>query len=331
MRLGLLVAFTLSLLLPVAVLAQSIPNIGGQAFTISVSPKYPEPQGQAAISMLSSSLDLANAICAVSVANKEIYRGSVKPITVPLGRAGSVTSVKVTVSSAGASYSQTISIQPQDVTLVAEPISSAPALYPGKPLVPIEGDVRMVAMANLRDSKGKAINPASYSYAWTVDGTRIINSSGIGKDTIIVASPLQYRSRSVSVAVASPDGSLVGGAEFSFTPADPLVRIYENDPLLGIRYERLLSGNYAISDAENTLFAAPFSFPTTSGAPLIEWFLNGESAQTGSLITLRPTGKGQGVASLSLVASAGQSVRATEDLSLSFGNVASSILGIFGL
>lgn len=333
MRFLLLAAlFSITLVLPVTVFAQSISSIGSadsSPFTISITPEYPAPYSQGVISLVSSSLDLTNAIMAVSIASKEIYRGAVQPIAIPLGKTGSVASVKVTVSIGGLQYSQMVYIQPQDVVLAVEPISSAPPLYPGIPLVPIDGGVRVVAMANLKDARGKTVDPGNLSYAWTVDNAQIFNSSGIGKQALMVASPLQFRTRSVSVIVRSQDGSLVGGASLRLMSQEPSVRIYQNDPLLGIGFDHALSGNYTISGTEKTLYAAPFSLPTTRGAPNIQWFLNGSSAQTGNLITLRPTGKGEGTASLSLVASGNSSVTATAELSLSFGGT--SGFNFFGL
>ncbi|MEK7125947.1 MAG: hypothetical protein AAB517_02655 [Patescibacteria group bacterium] len=332
MRSGLFIASALTLLLPLLAGAQSfgpMGDINGDAFSVSVNPQYPAPYSQATISLLSGSIDLANSTVSVSVAGKEIYKGSSRPFSVHLGRAGSITSVNVSVSSRGSTYTQNIPIQPQDVVLVAEPISSSPPLYPGKSLVPLEGSVRVVAMANLKGATGEAPRPSTYSYSWTVDGMQIANSSGIGKSTIIVASPLQYRVRDVSVAVMSSDGSLVGGAELSLTAMEPSVRIYESDPLLGIRYDRALSGSYSITGTEATLYVAPFSMPTTGGAPFIQWFLNGDSAQTGNSITLRPTGSGKGNASLSLVASTKRSGTATMNISLIFGSTPS--VNFFGL
>ncbi len=315
---------------PFAATAQSIGSAAqGTPFTISVRPQYPSPGSKATISLVSTSLDLANAIMTVLVAGKEIYRGAVQPVAIPLGKTGSVANTKVTISSGGVNYSQTVFIQPQDVVLIAEPVSSTPPLYPGKSLVPIGGDVRVVAAANLRDAQGKTIDPATLSYVWMVNDAQIADASGIGKQAIMVASPLQYRARSVAVAVTSQDGILVGGASLSFTAQEPTVRLYRNDPLLGIRYNRALSGEYAISDVEAAIYAAPFSLPTTSGVPLVQWFLNGAPAQTGNSITLRPTGKGQGNATLSLVASANSSASATANLSLLFGKEPS--FNLFGL
>jgi len=333
MRFSLFTTSVFVLLLPVVVSAQGLGSIGSfdaEAFTASVEPQYPAPYSQATISVVSSTLDLNSATMTISVEGKEIYQGNARPISVPVGKAGSVTNVKVKISSAGAIYNQTLVIQPQDVVIIAEPISSAPPLYPGKSLVPLEGNVRVVAMANLHGAKGEVFDPSTLAYSWTVDGAQIMNASGIGKTTIIVASPLQYRARSVSVAVMSQDRSLVSGASFSLTAQDPSVRLYKNDPLLGILYDHALSDTYAVTDAEDTLYAAPFSFPTTNSAPLLQWFLNGDMAQTGNSITLRPIGSGQGSASLSLVASAGESTRATEELSLSFG-ATSGGFNFFGL
>ncbi len=332
MRFSFFTAFTFALLLPLAASAQSLGTLGSvgdtSPFTLSATPQYPAPYSTATLSFLSSSLDLTNATLTVSVGGKNIYKGAVHPVAVTLGKAGSVTSVAVTVSAGGANYSQSLSLQPQDVALIAEPISSTPPLYPGKPLVPLEGDVRVVAMANLKNAGGKSFDPGVLSYAWTVDGTQIANSSGIGKEVVIVASPMQYRVRDVSVVIMSQDGSQIGGASLSLSSLEPSVRIYENDPLLGIRFDHALSNNYAIAGAESTLYAAPFSLPTTNGAPLLRWFLNGAVAQTGSSITLRPTGSGQGSASLSLVAG-GSYTTATANLSLIFGATKGS--NLFGL
>src|SRR3989344_682203 len=330
MRFGFLITFALTLTLPVAAVAQSLGGVGStDSFTFSLSPQYPTPHSQATLSFVSGSVDLANATVAVSVAGKNIYNGSVQPLAIALGGAGSLTTIKVIVTSNATNYSQTLTVQPQDVALVVEPISSAPPLYPGKSLVPLEGSVRVVAVAHVRSAGGKVFDPSALSYTWTIDGTQIINSSGIGKETVIVASPLQYRARKVSVAVTSQDGNLAGGASLSLTDALPSVRIYENDPLLGILYDRALSGAFTIRGAEVTLYAAPFSLPTTNGTPLMQWFLNGTAAQTGNFITLRPTGSGKGNASLSLVASSDTSTKVTTNLSLLFGATAGS--NFFGL
>ncbi len=331
MRFGFLTACALALLAPISASAQSLSDSTGNAapFTISISPQYPAPNSQATLSFLSSSLNLTAATLSVSVGGKKVYSGNVQPVSIPLGKTGSVTSVSVNISSGGTTDTQSIVLQPQDVSLIMEPVASAPPLYPGKPLVPLNGDVRIVAVASLKDAGGKTLDPATLSYSWTVDGVQIANSSGIGKEVIMVASPLQYRERSVSVVVESLAGNLVGGDSVSLTAAEPSVHIYATDPLLGILYDHALVGAYAIAGTEAGLYAAPFSFPLTGGAPSLEWFLNGAPAQSGNSLTLRPSGSGQGSASLTLTANSGTSAEATANLSLSFGTQQST--NFFGL
>lgn len=315
---------------PSSLSAQSLDvgNMGGEPFSISVSPQYPVPLGTATVSLLPGFVNLANATVSVSADGKTLYSGSARPVAVPLGRAGRVTSVDISVSSAGSTYRQTVSIRPQDVVLVAEPLSSLPPLYPGGALVAPEGKVRVVAVANLAGGSGASLDPSTLAYVWTVGGVRMANSSGIGKSAIMVASPLPYRATDISVDVMSRDGGLAGGAELSLTAAEPFVRIYENDPLLGIRFERALSGTYTIKGAESAFYAAPFGLPTAGGGPLLTWFIDGARAQEGSVITLRPAGKGEGGASLSLVASAGAYASASASVSLLFGAVQGGILGL---
>ena len=325
-----LATLSFALLLPFAVSAQSFSGLGNtDSFSVSVTPQYPAPDSLVTLSFLSSSLTLTSATMTIIANGKQIYKGSVQPVAVILGKTGSTTLVKVTILSAGTAHSQSLVLQPQDVSLIAEPLSSAPALYPGKPLVPIEGSTRVVAVANIVDARGRILDPGTLVYTWTVEGAGIANSSGIGKSSLTVASPLQYRERAVSVVVQSQDGSLTGRASLTLSPSNPTVRIYENDPLLGIRFDHALSGSYSIAGAESSLYAAPFSLPLLNGNPFIQWFLNGAVAQTGTVITLRPAGNGLGNASLSLTASRDASSLATANLSLSFG--ATSSTNLFGL
>ena len=318
------------LFIPFVASAQSLGEIGtSDPFSISVTPQYPAPYSDVRITPMSGALDLTGATIIASVSGKEIYRGNARFFTVTLGRAGSPTTIKVTATSGGLNYIGTVTVMPQDVALVVEPISYAPPLYAGKPLIPLEGKVRMVAVASLRTPSGAAIDPIKNSYLWTIDGVRMATLSGVGKMTALVDAPLQYRTRSVDVVVTSADLSLVGGATVTLSGYEPSIRIYENDPLLGIRFDRAVAGSYTLTGAEASLYAVPFSFPISNDNPLIEWFLNGALAQTGNSITFRPTGSGQGSASLSLVASSNDATKVFTQLSLSFG--ANSGFNLFGL
>lgn len=326
---GLVVAASLAFtLIPGVVAAQSFLNT--EPYSVSVNPDFPAPFSQAVLTPYTGSVNLANASMTVKVDTKVIYQGNPRSFSVPLGAAGKAIRVDIVVTSNGQAYPKTITLRPQEVTLVVEPVSSAPPLYPGKPLIPLDGSVRVVAIAGLKNAAGVALDPSTLSYSWTVDATRIAASSGIGKDTILVASPLQYRSLDVSVVVQNQDGSLVGGGKVSLSPEEPTVRLYEQDPLLGVLFERALAGSFSIGDSEKTIYGFGYSLPLKGSASSQRWFLNGSAAQNGPAITIRPAGSGSGTASLSFVASAGELVTANEKLSVTFGATRGGF-GIFGL
>ncbi|MDE1944728.1 MAG: hypothetical protein KGI03_00420 [Patescibacteria group bacterium] len=219
-----------------------------------------------------------------------------------------------------------------DVTLVVEPLSSAPPLYPGKPVVPLGGSARVVALADFTGASGKAIDPASLSYAWNVDGVEQLASEGVGKRVLIADAPLEYRTSTVTVSVTSADGALSANASVDLAAAEPIVRIYDRDPLMGVRFDAALPDTFSLAGSEATLYAAPYSFPTALGAPALSWFVGGALSQTGNLITLRPTGQGAGTATVSVTAASKGSIdapAASDSLTVSFGSAGGG--GFFGL
>src|SRR3989344_2228793 len=172
-------------------------------------------------------LDLANSTMSISVNGKNIYTGAAKAVQISLGGPGQTTTVGASVTSLGRTYTRTLALKPGDVSLVVEPLATAPALYLGKPLGSLGGSARLVAVADFRTTPASRIDPATLSYAWSVDGTSLIGASGVGRSSVILPSPLAYRSRSVSVVVQSRDGSLVGGDSITLTSQNPVVRVME--------------------------------------------------------------------------------------------------------
>lgn len=318
----------LMLALPAAVFAQVDPSIA--PFTLSVNPTYPTPYGQATVSVQSTSLDLSASTMVASVNGTQVYQGDVRPFSITIGAPGAATTVKVTVTNGGTNYSESLSVTPGDVALVLEPQSSAPALYKGEPLIPMAGSVRAVAVPNFHTAAGTPIDPNTLSYVWTVDGTTFQNSSGIGRSSVLVAVPaIQYRQSTVSVVVKTTNGAEVGSASADITGNQPIVRMYQSDPLLGVLFDHALGSTFSISGSEISFFGVPFSFSSSGGGPALSWSVGGSQAQTGSSLTLRPQGSGAGSAALSFTATnANTNEMATANSTLSFGSGGSTIFGL---
>jgi hypothetical protein len=316
----------LLVLLPGVAFAQSFGS--SEALTFSLSPTSPRPGATVVITPQSSLFDTINSTMSATVNGKSFYSGPTKSISVTLGSIGQTTSVKISVTSLGRSYSKSVSFNPQDVSLIAEPDGTAPALYGGKPLVAEGGRIRLVAIVDFRTSPSAKLDPNTLSYTWSRGGATLVSSSGIGRTSVVVPSPLLYRSEVITVAVTSPGGSLSGGDSVTISPATPLLRLYVSDPLQGILFDHALSDSKTITSSETTLIAVPYSLSNLT-VPVITWFLNGSVVQDGPLITLRPQGGGQGAASLTTSAKgSGPGAPVTASLSLTFGSSGTNLFGL---
>jgi hypothetical protein len=326
------IAATTFLIAPVA-FAQSFSDLSSTSVppvTLSLSTPAPQPYSSDVLTVDSTTITLSNATLTVLVNGKNIYQGNVQPVTVSIGAAGASTIIEADVVSQGQSYTASIAVDPGDVSLVEEPIASTPPLYAGKPLVPLGGEVRLVAVAAFRTPSGTPINPSDLAYTWMQDDSTLESSSGIGKSAIIVDTPLQYRDGDYSVTVSTQDGTEVGAGSVTLTAEDPTVRIYEDDPLLGILFDHALGDSFSIAGPEASFYAASYSFSLADGAPTINWFLNGSAAGSDNAITLRPTGSGAGSASISVSGSEPDIYEnASAGLTLSYGSNSNSSL--FGL
>lgn len=299
------------------------------SFSLSVSPRYPSSYQTVAVSAQSTDIDLAASTLKARVNGVVVYEGGVRPFNVALGAPGKETEISATLTTGGDVHTASITLAPADVALVIEPRATTPALYRGKPSVPLSGNVRIVAVTDFRDSNGVRIPPSDLIFSWTVEDTFLQANSGAGRDVLTVPAPFQYRTRPVSLVVKSKEGRFIGGASVTLSGNEPLIRIYENDPLLGVRFERSLRGTFSLNDAEISLFAAPYSFSLTGGMPSRKWFLNNRAADEGGVLTLRPEGNGAGKASVSVRTAGVESIEnAAASLLLTFH---SGTGGLFGL
>ena len=295
--------------------------------TISINPDYPRPYQIVTVTPQSSLIDLAASTVTISANGTVVQKGTGgESASVAVGGPGTVTHITVTAVNNGQTYSQSLDVRPADVALVVEPTSTTHPFYDGGALIGSEGRLRIVAIPDLRTSSGAPISPANLVYTWKNGDQILEGSSGIGKSILTATAPIRYRDTTITVTVSSQDSSVVGQASVLISPQDPLIRVYENDPLLGPRYDTALPSTVTLTDSEATYRAVPYFFTST---PSLTWQVNGTPSQTGPDITVRPSGNGKGTALLGVSASSGSlGQSANTSLSVTFGQSSS---GIFGL
>lgn len=308
--------------------AQTATDAPPAALTLDVTPQYPAPYQTVTITPSSTTFDITGATITVTVNGTEFYKGSGgTAISIPLNGPGSTSKIVVTAVSDGQTYSESITLRPADVALVVEPVSTTHPFYAGEGLVPSEGRVRLIAIPDLRTSSGKAIDPTTLVYTWSLGDQVLDSDSGIGKSVLDATAPQQYRDADVSVTAATQDGSIIAQAETTISPISPITRIYEDDPLLGPLYDNALPSSYTMPDTEDTFLGVPYYFSTT---PTLDWTMNGTDSGSNPDITVRSTGSGAGTAVLNFTANDTSSTEsANSTMSVLFGQKTST--GLFGL
>ncbi len=307
--------------------AQMLP--GSDPLTLTVSPQYPRPYQTVTVSPRSTLLDLSASTVRVSVNGTNVYEGSgTQATSVRAGALGERTTIVVTVvDPSGKTYTKTQVLRPAEVSLVLEPASTAHPFYQGGGLVASEGQVRLIALADLRSTPGTRLPASSLVYTWRLGNRVLTDSSGIGRSTLVAAAPVRYRNADVTVTVTSPDSALVGEARTVISAVDPVARIYRNDPLLGPNFDTALTSSFSMPDTEATFRAVGYFFAIP---PTFAWTVNNATNGTDKDLTVRATGNGQGTARLGVTATEPESRRsAASQVTVDFG--ASTGFGFFGL
>jgi hypothetical protein len=303
--------------------------LGAEPLTLTLSPQYPGPYQTVTVTPVSNLIDLSRSTVTISVDGKVIHTGTgTESASFTTGGPGTSNTVTVSVASPDGIFTQSATVRPSSVALIEEPMSTTHPFYDGAAQVAAKGEVRLIAMADLRTSAGAApISPDKLVYTWRIGDQLMQDNSGIGKSVFTVVAPDQYRDAQISLTVSTQDGSLAGSASVTLAPVSPILLFYKDGPLLGPGFDSAVPGTFTMEGSEESFRAVPYFF---ASAPALAWSVNGVESAHDPVITLRPTGEGQGTAALSATASAsGTFVSASQQTTIRFGQAAST--GIFGL
>jgi len=303
--------------------------LGANPLTITFSPQYPAPYQTVTVTPGSTIVDLASASVTISVDGKVIYQGTGSgSASFTAGGPGSTNTVTVAIASSQGNFQSTAVVRASSVALIVEPESTTHPFYEGASQIAIQGGVRLIAMADLRASSGgSSIDPKSLVYNWRIGDQNLQGDSGIGKSSIEILGPAQYRSENVSVTVSTQDGSITGSASTPVVPVDPTILFYEDGPLTGPKFDAAVGNTYSLRGDEASFRAVAYSFPSV---PAIAWTVGGQPSASEPVITLRPTGTGAGSAVVSASASFGNGyIGASYQSTIEFGQ--SNSHSIFGL
>lgn len=286
-----------------------IPGLG-EVISFDVTPENPRPGQVVTIDIESFSVDLDRADSIVWLINNEVVsRGAgVKQMQFEAGQLGSKSVIDAVVRGTNmGTISESITIRPTEVDLLWEADTYTPPFYSGKALPSSDAEITVTAIPQFITSNGNKLKPSELIFTWKEDGKVLGRSSGRGKDTLKITGPRIFNSTLIQAEVASLGGTLQGKGFAQIFAVSPKIVFYENDSILGMRYESAIKDNFILSEKEIKITAHPYFF---SGDRRVRsdfdynWTVNGSSVSSSpddrSSIVLRQVGEGEGSAAVAL-------------------------------
>jgi hypothetical protein len=277
-----------------------IGDIAGNPLFFETKPRAIRPNTPVEVRIVSYRVNMTLSHITWTVNGETVASGTgTQIVMVTPGGIGTETDIVVSVTTPdGREYIQTTTLYPADVLLVWEAQTYVPPFYRGRRLQSAGSDITIVAYPFFETSAGR-MNPDLLVYNWRVNGKRENAQSGVGRRYLVVKPGDIPRPHEIILEISTQDKTRYSNKELIVPLIDPVLRFYEDDPVLGIRYGHSLN-SLEIVTGEATVAVEPYFFSTRSpqdSALEIVWSIGGEKVSSefdSESITLRPTGEGKG-------------------------------------
>lgn len=257
-----------------------LPNGIEEQITITQIPKIPQPGEQVNIRITGYTTDLNKAIISWTLNNKLISssRGATS-FTFTAPSSGDSSTLVITIQKEkGGTISKTIVVNPADVDLMYEAQTYTHPFFKGKKEFTSESVIKYIALPNFVTSNGSKIADSNLVYTWKVNNSVQQSASGYGRNTFLVQGSLIERSSIITVDVSAVNSTLKASQSISIRSTTPDVVLYENNPLLGIVYEKAIKGTFLLNRPQVDFEAVPYFFSSeyiNSSDIAYKWSING--------------------------------------------------------
>jgi len=227
--------------------------------TFRTDPEMPGPNQTVTVSIQSYAVDLNSARSTWYIDGVVVKDGvaekSIETRTKEFGQIVTIDVVIITAS--GTRYDKQLLLRPLEVDILWEADTFVPPFYKGKALPTYKSNVKVTAIPRFNSLSS---DPSLFSYTWTANQTQGVGG-GLGKMSALV--PMKYSGSTVPISVRVSDPS-EGGQSVTvgqdITAVDPLLIFYEEAPLLGIHFNKILTGNTNTAGTSFRIHAVPYFF-----------------------------------------------------------------------
>lgn len=245
---------------PAPLFAQiGLPGLESSAL-LSLSPAHPGPGDTVRLTLGSSVLDLSGAAIEWTINGKTAAEAeNALSLSLTAGPVGSETDVRADIATAnGQRAGASAIVIPSEIDLLVDSDSYIPPFYRGAALPSAGVALILQAIPRMKRPGEAFAAPADLVYTWRRDGEVIESVSGKGRFSARIAAPHLFGAETISVEARSADGTLATERSVTVRSIQPVLMLYEDHPLYGIRYGQAFGRTAIIGESEATLAAIPY-------------------------------------------------------------------------
>lgn len=304
-KLSLIAVFVFCIFIPTeSLFAQGFGGI--KSAFIEISPKYPLAGERVKATLSSPSLDTDTALITWTL-NGEVAQQAYSEKTFYFNAGGVGDHMTLRVDAEDGSKKRVSSqkdLYISDLVIVWEGKTYTPAFYGGRALASPGAYVAINAIASVTKSDGALYDKKDLSYVWRAGNANTPRVSGFGKNSILLQNENPYESFIVYLEVKDPGGEVRATKKIFVPGTEPKIHLYEDNPYIGIHYDRAIGSTYGIYGGEATVVAEPYFMSVSSRIdPLLNytWSVGNTTYSSPGSITFGAEGNGFGSTPLSLV------------------------------
>lgn len=228
------------------------------AALIRANPADPQPGDTVHFSVDAPLHDLAKSSITWTIDGEVVAEGiGMNATDYSLGLSGDAIDVAVTIADpVWGNAAAAITIVPLQLDLIFDSPTYVPAFYRGRAMPSPGGVLRLQAIARFPGTRGY-LDESVITYTWSRNSQVLGSVSGKGRSSITIDAPLEGDVDTISVRASANDGTLSAVASAKIPATEPVLMLYEDQPLFGILFHSAFASEIP-TRGDTTVAAIPY-------------------------------------------------------------------------
>ncbi len=272
---------------------------------LDINPNYPSPNSTVTARFMAPGVDINTALITWRVNGEVIQQAYGKNIVkFEVGKIGTIYKISVFAKDAkNKKASKSEVIQVSDATIIWEGKTYTPPFYKGRAMQSPGSSISLLVIPEITNSNGVMYDKDDLFYEWMTNNSTIPESAGKGMYYTTLKNPKPMETFKVVVKIKDKNGDLRTVKKAIIPVTQPMIKIYEDNPFVGVRYDKSIENVYNIRTKESTIMAEPFYMSVENRVDknlTYSWIISNVEYNNKGTITLGSEGTGFGSTNLSL-------------------------------